>query len=101
MRDAETQLCHILTLLQQLYYGAGRAICDARGDTDPPSNLKHFLGHFNALPEWISCWKLSSCRKGAMRVLALAKAYYPNIDANQLMAGFPEYNLDEIGRAHV
>ena len=29
-----------------------------------------------------------------MRVLALAKAYYPNIDANQLMAGFLEYNLD-------
>ena len=29
-----------------------------------------------------------------MRVLALAKAYYPNIDANKLMGGFPEYNLD-------
>ena len=39
-------------------------------------------------------WKLSSCRKGAMRVLALAKAYYPNIDASKLMGGFIEYNLD-------
>ena len=29
-----------------------------------------------------------------MRVLALAKAYYPNIDASKLMGGFPEYNLD-------
>ena len=94
MRDAETQLRHILTLIQQLNYGAGRAICDARGNTDPPSNQKHFLGHFNALPEWISRWKLSSCRKGAMRVFALSKAYYPNIDASKLMGGFPRYNLD-------
>ena len=54
MRNAETQLRHILTLIQQLYYGVGRAICDARGNTEPPSNLRHFLGHFNALPEWIS-----------------------------------------------
>ena len=29
-----------------------------------------------------------------MRVLALAKAYYPDIEANKLMGGFPEYNLD-------
>ena len=29
-----------------------------------------------------------------MRVLALAKAYYPNIEASKLMGGFPEYNLD-------
>ena len=50
MRDAETQLRHILSLIQQLYYGAGRAIYDARGNTEPPSNLRHFLGHFNAIP---------------------------------------------------
>ena len=29
-----------------------------------------------------------------MRVLALAKAYYPDIEANKLMGGFPEFNLD-------
>ena len=29
-----------------------------------------------------------------MRVLALAKAYYPDIEANKLMGGFLEYNLD-------
>ena len=95
MRDSETQLRSILTLLQQLYYAAGRALCEARNETDPPGNLKHFLGHFNALPQWISRWKQSSCRKGAMRVLALAKAYYPDIDVTKLMGGFPEFNLDK------
>ena len=94
MQDAETQLRHILSLIQQQYYGAGRAICDVRGNTEPPSNLRHFLGHFNAIPEWFSRWKISSCRKGAMCVLALAKAYYLDIEANKLMGGFSEYNLD-------
>ena len=118
MQDAETQLRHILSLIHQLYYGAGQAICDACGNTEPPSNLRHFLGHFNAIPKWLARWKISSCCKGALCVLALAKAYYPNIDASKLMGGFPEYNLDgskfdstsfqkidretrQIGRAHV
>ena len=30
-----------------------------------------------------------------MRVLALAKAYYPDIDVSKLMGGFPEFNLDK------
>ena len=29
-----------------------------------------------------------------MRVLALAKAYYPEIEASKLTGGFPEFNLD-------
>ena len=94
VENVETQLRDILTLIQQLYYGAGRAIYIARGYIEPPSNLRHFLGHFNAIPEWFSRWKISSCRKGAMRVLALAKAYYPEIDASKLTSGFPEFNLD-------
>ena len=101
VRDPETQLRSILTLLQQLYYAAGRALCEARSETDPPSNLRHFLGHFNTLPQWISRWKQSSCRKGAMRVLALAKAYYPDIDVSKLMGGFPEFNLDKSKFDHI
>ena len=30
-----------------------------------------------------------------MRVLALAKAYSPDIDVTKLMGGFPEFNLDK------
>ena len=30
-----------------------------------------------------------------MRVLALAKAYYPDMDVTKLMGGFPEFNLDK------
>ena len=30
-----------------------------------------------------------------MRVLALAKAYYPDMDVTKLTGGFPEFNLDK------
>jgi len=81
-------------LLRQLYYGAGRAIAAARGLEEPPSQLKQFLGHLFTIPDWIARWKLSGCRKGAMRVMALAKAHYPDIDPAKLAAGFPQFNLD-------
>ena len=84
----------LLTLVRQLYYGAGRAIATARGLKEPPSQLKQFLGHLSTIPEWITRWKLSGCRKGAMRVMALAKAHYPDIDPAKLVGGFPQFNLD-------
>ena len=83
-----------MTMFRQLYYGSGRDIATAKGLATPPSNLKNFLGELTTVPEWIQRWKRSSCRQGALRVLALAKACYPDIDPAKLAGGFPRFNAD-------
>ena len=89
------QMSGIMTAFRQVYYGSGRALLAAKGSASaPPKQLKEFLGHISTIPEWIERSKRSSCRKGAIRVLALAKANYPDLDPARLSSGFPEFNTD-------
>lgn len=90
----DNKLRALLTLVRQQYYGAGRAIAAARGLESPPTQLKQFLGHLSTIPEWVTRWKLSGCRKGAMRVMSLAKAHYPDLHPAKLAGGFPQFKLD-------
>ena len=52
------------------------------------------LGQLSTAPKWLDMWKRSSCRAGAMHMLALVKSYYPNLDLAPLTKGFPEFNAD-------
>ena len=83
-----------MTLVRQLYSGAGRAIVAVRGTDTPPTSLKNFLGHLTTIPEWLTWWKVSAFRKGALRVLSLVVSHYPDIDPTKVVGGFPEFNSD-------
>src|SRR3954468_24285881 len=50
---------------------------------------------FSVVAEWAKIGKQSACRLGAMRVLALAKAYHPGLKPELLAGGFPEIKADE------
>ena len=82
------------TLVRQLYFGSCEVIKPARNWENPPSTYTEVLGHLSTMPGWIHLLKKSACRAGAMRSLALAKAYYPQLDPAPLASGFPEYNAD-------
>ena len=82
------------TPVRQLYFGSCEVIKAARNWENPPSTYTEVLGHLSTMPGWIQLLKKSACRAGAMRSLALAKAYYPNLDPAPLASGFPEYNFD-------
>lgn len=52
------------------------------------------LWELSIVLEWIKELKLSACRKGIMRALALAKAYHPEMNPALLAGGFPQFNVD-------
>ena len=65
-----------------------------RGWEGVPRKLHEFLVELTNVPQWIEEHKLSSCRRGAMRVMALAKAYFPELKPDLLARGFPQYKAD-------
>jgi hypothetical protein len=93
-KTATEKIKCMYTLVRQLYFGSCEVIKAARNWENPPSTYTEVLGHLSTMPGWIQLLKKSACRAGAMRSLALAKAYYPSLDPAKLASGFPEYNAD-------
>src|SRR4051794_4739557 len=52
------------------------------------------VGPFLVLFEWAKIGKQLACRLGAMRVLALSKAYRPGLKPTLLAGGFPKIKAD-------
>lgn len=52
------------------------------------------LKDLSTMPTWIQELKLSACHKEAMRAMALAKAYHPEMKPELLAGGFPKYKVD-------
>ena len=65
-----------------------------RGWDIAPRKLHDFLVELSNVPQWIQEHKLSSCRRGAMRVMAPAKAYLPELKSELLARCFPQYKAD-------
>ena len=84
----------LFTFAKQLYIGGGECIKMVRGWEGVPLKLHEFLVELTNVPQWIEEHKLSSCRRGAMRVMALAKAYFPELKPDLLARGFPQYKAD-------
>ena len=80
--------------MKQLYVGGGECIKLVRGWESAPRKLHDFLVELTSVPQWIEEHKLSSCRRGAMRVMALAKAYFPELKPELLARGFPQFKAD-------
>ena len=60
----------------------------------PPLVIYESLHQLSTIPEWLDLWTRSACRVGAMRSLALAKAYNPRLNPAPFVKGFPQYNAD-------
>ena len=60
----------------------------------PPQVIFESLHQLSTIPEWLDLWTRSACRVGAMRSLALAKAYNPRLNPAPFVKGFPQYNAD-------
>ena len=74
MKLPEDKLKGLFTFVKQLYIAGGEWIKLVRGWESAPRKLHDFLVELTNVPQWIEEHKLSSCRRGAMRVMALAKA---------------------------
>ena len=93
-KTATEKIKCMYTLVRQLYFGSCEVIKTARNWENPPSTYTEVLAHLSTMPNWIQLLKRSACRTGAMRSLALAKAYYPNLEPGPLASGFPQFNAD-------
>ena len=80
--------------MRQLYFGSCEVINTVCNWDNPPNTYHDVLGHLSTMPQWIELVKRSACRAGAMRTLALVKAYHPNVDPAPLVKGFPQFNVD-------
>jgi hypothetical protein len=60
----------------------------------PPTTQSKFLQALNVLPAQFEVWRRSSARRAAMKVLALAKAYYPMMDTLSFTRGWPSRKAD-------
>ena len=79
---------------RRLYFGCAEMIKASTSSGECPPGLPDFLAATSVVPMLMERWKASACRKGAIRTLALAKAYYPNLDPAKLTKGFPEFQPD-------
>src|SRR5664279_2055772 len=91
---SKEKLTKLYTLTRQLNYGASQAVKCVRNWKNPPRRLSELLKELSTVPQRLQQWKLSACHQGAMRTLALAFAYNPEMKPDQLVGGFPEYNAD-------
>ena len=90
MQLPEQKLKALFTFVKQLYVGGGECIKLVRGCEIAPRKLHDFLVELTNVPRWIQEHKISSRRRGAMRVMALAKAYFPELKPELLARGFPQ-----------
>ena len=84
----------VMDVIRDMYAGSCQVIQRLTGCSEYPSFQEDFLSELSKAPEWVDLVKSSSCRKGATRALALCKSYYPYVDLDQLVRGFPELKAD-------
>ena len=85
----------IYTFVEQLYIGGSRCIMAAKNTKAPPQLIADLLKKLSVVPKWFEEWEKAACRTGALMVLARAKAYVPELDPAQIVAGYPEFNVDD------
>ena len=94
LRMPEEKLRALYMLIKQLFIGGAAAVNAVRGWEKPPQQLATLLSELSTVPEWIEHLKRSSCRKGVMRAMTLAKAYHPEMDPALFASGYPEFKSD-------
>lgn len=85
----------VYTFAEQLYIGGSRCIMAAKNTKAPPQLIVDMLKELSIVPKWFEEWKKAACRHGALTALARAKAYAPELDPAQLVAGYLEFDVDD------
>ena len=90
----DRQLSRCFSLIKKLFEG----VCKIISLTQPlPAGMKRItdiMEPLSVVAEWAKIGKQSACRLGAMRALALSKAYQPGLKSELLAGGFPEIKAD-------
>ena len=60
-----------------------------------PTTTAEFLAKMQKLGTYFNNWRLSACRLGASRALALVKAHYPTVDLARVCNGRPAKHQDQ------
>jgi hypothetical protein len=95
MEQPLVNLKAVYTFAEQLYIGSSRCIMAVKNAKAPPELIADMLKELSVVPQWFQEWKKSACRHGPLTVLARAKAYVPELDLAQIVAGYPEFNTDD------
>ena len=82
------------TLIEQLYSGSQRAICAAAYHKPAPSLIKETLEKLAMLPTRITELKKATTRAGALTALIRAKAWIPDLEADDIIKGYPGVKED-------
>ncbi|KAI5005623.1 hypothetical protein ZWY2020_032866, partial [Hordeum vulgare] len=92
--DCVLMLKAIYTLTEQLYTGSVltvKAVMDAK---EPITSIKKVLGCLSTLPPRIGELTRSAARKGVLTALSRCLAYAPEINPEEVAAGFPQLKDD-------
>ena len=84
----------IYTLTEQLYTGSVLTVKAVMGAKEPITSIKKILGCLSTLPPQIGELTRSAARKGALTTLSRCPAYAPEINPEEVAAGFPQLKDD-------
>ena len=84
----------IYTLTEQLYTGSVLTVKAVIGAKEPITSIKKVLGYLSTLPPQIGELTRSAARKGVLTALSRCLAYAPEINLEEVAAGFPQLKDD-------
>ena len=82
------------TWIEQLYSGSQRAIWTAAYNKPAPSLIKETLEKLAMLPAQITELKKAAARAGALITLIRAKAWIADLEAEDIIKGYPGVKED-------
>ena len=92
--DMRMKLRAAYTLIEQLFSGSQRAICTAAYNKPAPTLIKDTLEKLGMLPARIVELKRAAARVGALTALIRAKAWIPDLEAEDIIKGYPGIKED-------
>ena len=87
--DMRMKLKVAYTLVEQLYSGSQRAISTAAYNKPAPTLIKETLEKLGMLPARFAELKRAATRAGALTALIRAKAWIPDLEAEDIIKGYP------------
>ena len=84
----------IYTLTEQLYTGSVLTVKAVMGAKEPITSIKKVLGCLSTLPPQIGELTRSAARRGILTALSRCLAYAPEINVEEVAAGFPQLKDD-------
>ena len=87
--DMRMKLKAAYTLVEQLYSGSQQVISTTTYNKPAPTLIKETLEKLGMLPTRIAELKRADARAGALTALIRAKAWIPDLEAEDIIKGYP------------